>query len=61
MIEIKCSKAQYNRIIYAMANAQLSNGRCVIGKSYQTCPALYVDKSLTCEACIRKRVKRIED
>lgn len=58
MIEIKCNKRQYERIISA-ASCFLSNGRCLLGKTFRTCPALYNDPNLTCDVCLRRKIKRI--
>ena len=62
MIEIKCSGAQLERLIKAAACFGLDEqGRCVLGKNHTNCPSLYGDKYLSCEACIRQKLKRIKE
>ena len=61
MIEIKCSKAQYNRILTNLTdNGALINGRCVLGKSYLTCPATNgIKPELSCKECLKKHIKHV--
>lgn len=57
MIEIKCSKAAYERIIEACAYAD----KCVLGKSAFTCYGLKLDKrslNYNCKECLREHIKR---
>ena len=60
MIEIKCSKAQFERILTNLTDCgMLINERCVLGKSYTTCPALNgKNPDLRCAECLRKNIKR---
>lgn len=59
MIEIKCSKAQYERVLSKCQNGPLIDGKCVLGKNENTCPALVGDKFLSCDQCLRKNIKHI--
>ena len=65
MIEIKCSKAQFNRIITNLAASGYSlnssgNAVCILGKSYHNCPAINgKSPELTCTQCLNKNIKRI--
>ncbi len=62
MIEIKCSKAQYNRIIEKLMFGGTVNGKCVLGKNEFTCPAVNgLKPELTCTECFKKKFKRVED
>ncbi len=61
MIEIKCSKAQYKRIITALSTSGLINGKCVLGKDGYSCPSVNgKNPSLTCTECLRKNIVRME-
>ena len=61
MIEIKCGKAQFNRIVEAMIESSLHEEKCVLGKTAYTCPAVGDNfSSLTCDKCIRAKVLRVE-
>lgn len=57
-IEIKCSKAQFKRILESM-ESYYEDGRCVLGKTHETCPSVYV-KNASCADCIRRNVVRVE-
>ena len=63
MIEIKCSKAQFNRIIDALMRSGINaDGKCVLGKNEGTCHyANGKNKNLTCTECFRKNIVRKED
>ena len=63
MIEIKCNKRQYERIISSLAVSSERNkgGLCVLGRSYRTCPTPDLVSITICDACIRKEIKRIEE
>ncbi len=55
MIEIKCSKAQFNRIIDALMRGGLNaDGKCVLGKDEYSC------HYSTCTECFRKNIVRKE-
>lgn len=60
MIEIKCTQAQYNRLIEC-AQSYYENGKCFLGKTIRfSCP--YFNKSSVnraCDDCLRKHIKRI--
>lgn len=60
MIEIKCTKAQYNRLI-SCAKSYYENGKCFLGKSvYYNC--FYYNKSSVvnaCEECLKTHIKRV--
>lgn len=59
MIEIKCTKAVYERLIeMAESYFDTSTRRCFIGKTYHTCPAER-NRELSCEECLRKHIKRV--
>ena len=62
MIEIKCSKAQYNRILTNLTDCgMLINGRCVLGKSYTTCPGTNGSQpALNCRECLKKNIKHVD-
>lgn len=62
MIEIKCSKAQFDRILTSLTDCgMLFSGCCVLGKSYATCPATNGSQpDLRCKECLKKNVKRID-
>ena len=60
MIKIECSKAQFERIIKAMTESNLTNNTCVLGKTAWTCPQVNDSHStVTCEKCIRDKVVRL--
>lgn len=61
LIEIKCSKAQFDRIMMNLTTAGcLVNNRCVLGKSQYTCPALSGKESeLSCTQCLKRNIKHI--
>lgn len=63
MIEIKCSKAQFKRILTSLTESgMLFDNRCVLGKTSATCPAVNGSKpKLTCKDCLKKNIKRVED
>ena len=63
MIEIKCSKAQFKRILASLTESgMLFNNHCVLGKSSTTCPATNGSQpNLTCKDCLKKNIKRVED
>ena len=63
MIEIKCTKAEYKRIINALLCSNYQDGgKCVMGKGPWTCPAINDENSkLTCEDCLKNNIKRKED
>lgn len=57
MIEIKCSKAQYERLMDA-ARSYYENDKCFLGKTFRSCP--YIDsKEKSCPECLREHIKRI--
>lgn len=59
MIEIKCTKAVYERLIEATYTYfDTSTQRCFLGKTYLSCPAER-HKELTCKECLRKHIKRV--
>lgn len=58
-IKVSCSKAAYERILYAAVNF-FENGVCFLGCNYYTCPA-QKDPKLTCGECLRKNIVRMED
>ncbi len=65
MIEIKCSKAQFDRIMTNLSTCgslSKSNGLsvCILGKSQYTCPAINgKNPNLSCTDCLRKNIKHI--
>lgn len=63
VIEIKCSKAQFNRIIDAlMCSGINADGKCVLGKNEHTCHySNGKNRNLTCTECFRKNIVRKED
>lgn len=60
MIEIKCSKAQYERFLSKCQTGPLINGRCVLGKNEYNCPALVGGKFYSCDECLRKNIRYIK-
>lgn len=59
MIEIKCTQAQYDRLIDC-AQAYFKNGKCFLGKGFISCPAIKKpEQKIECEECLRKHIKRI--
>ena len=62
MIEIKCSKTQYDRIIKALVRHGQLYGKCVFGKDGYTCPSLNGrGEKTTCAECLHKNIVRKED
>lgn len=61
LIEIKCSKAQFDRIIANLTTTGcLINNRCVLGKSKYTCPAINgKEHLLNCPQCLKRNIKHI--
>lgn len=57
MIEIKCSKRQYERIVDALRTYH-EDGACGLGKTYVSCPAVLGRSDLKCDQCVRKHMKR---
>ena len=55
MIEIKCSKLQFNRILEAMQD-YYDTDKCILGKTCKSCPACN-DKDNDCKICLSKHVK----
>lgn len=66
-VEIKCSKAQFDRIMTNLSTCgclSRSNGMavCVLGKSQYSCPAINgKNPQLTCSECLRKNIVRKGD
>lgn len=61
MIEIKCGKRQFDRIITALSVAPLDKrDRCVLGKNAYTCPALSEASGAVdgCRECLKQRITR---
>lgn len=57
MIEIKCSKAQFERIMKNLTEAGcLVDGKCVLGKGLYTCYST-LGKVTSCTECLRKHIK----
>ena len=61
MIEIKCSKAQFDRIMKNLTEGGiLVNNKCVLGKSAGTCPSVNgTEPELSCKDCLKRNIKRI--
>lgn len=59
MIVIKCSKAQYERIIDA-GKSYFENNKCFIGKTFYSCPTIQKNSNIKCDECLRKNIKRID-
>lgn len=61
MIEIKSSKSQFNRIMKNLCDAGcLVDGKCVLGKSINTCPSINGDKVISCKECLNKHIKHVD-
>lgn len=60
MFEIKCSKAQYERIIKAGCTF-FENGKCFLGKTFRFCPNLDDPTITSCSECLRENIKRINE
>lgn len=64
MIEIKCSKAQFDRIMTNLSTCGRLSKRnglavCVLGKSQYSCPAINgKNPQLSCIECLRKNIVR---
>lgn len=58
MIQIKCTKTQFQRIIKALSVNPLENNRCVLGKTEKTCPSLN-NKVESCQECLRQHIEHI--
>lgn len=60
MIEIKCTKAQYERLIEC-AKSYYENGKCFLGKTIiYTCPCNNKPSIIqSCDDCLRNHIKRI--
>lgn len=62
MIEIKCTKKQYNKLIDALCISDLdSEGKCFLGKWAMTCPALNTEPELSCRGCLKRHIKRLQE
>lgn len=59
MIEIKCSKAQFNRIIHRLMIGCLIDDKCVLGKNEFTCHFIK-GKTPSCTECLKQHIKRID-
>lgn len=58
MIEIKCSQAQYDRLIDC-AKSYFENYVCFLGKHYYSCPSINNLECIECDECLKKHIKRI--
>lgn len=60
MIEIKCSKAQFERFMDCFNVSYLTaDNKCILGKSWTSCPATNgKNPDLRCAECLRKNIKR---
>lgn len=58
MIQIQCTKAQYDRLIDA-ASTYFENNKCFLGKTFLSCPYIDTINKITCEDCLRMRIKRV--
>lgn len=63
MIEIKCSKAQFERFMDCISVSHLTaDNKCVLGKSWNSCPSVNgKNPDLTCTECLRKHIKRSDN
>lgn len=62
MIEIKCTKAQYKRLIKALNQCGLVDGKCVLGKDGYSCPiCVGASNELDCRKCLESHIVRKED
>lgn len=62
MIEIKCTKAQYKRIIKALNQCGLIDGKCVLGKDGYTCPiCIGTSSEFNCLKCLERHIVRKDD
>lgn len=61
MIEIKCTQAQYNRLIEcAKSYYDNESGKCFLGKtSWFSCPTHTKGIEFSCEECLKQHIKRI--
>lgn len=61
MIEIKCSKTQFDRIMKNLTEGGIIvKNKCVLGKSVYTCPSINGrEPKLTCKDCLKRNIKRI--
>lgn len=57
MFEVKCSKAQYERIIEA-GRCFYENGKCFLGKTVRSCPNIDITSITSCSECLRKHIKK---
>lgn len=58
MFEVKCSKAQYERIIEAGLSF-FKNDKCFLGKTFRSCPNIDNIKITSCSECLRKNIIKI--
>lgn len=62
MVEIKCTKAQYKRLIKALNQCGLVDGKCVLGKDGYSCPiCVGTSNELDCRKCLERHIVRKED
>lgn len=61
MIEIKCTKAQYDRLIEcAKSYYNNDSGKCFLGKKiWLSCQTHTKGIDISCEECLREHIKRI--
>ncbi len=59
MIEIKCTKAQYERLICA-AKTYYEKDVCFLGKTFYSCPSINQQSVTDCDECLRKHIKRVD-
>lgn len=61
MIEIKCTQAQYNRLIEcAKSYYDNESGKCFLGKTiWFSCPTHTKGIEISCEECLKQHIKRI--
>lgn len=58
MIEIKCTKAQYERLIEC-TKSYYEDGKCFLGKTIRfTCPN-FNKPNIDCGKCLREHIKRV--
>ena len=59
MIEIKCTKVQYERLIHA-AQSYYEKNVCFLGKTFYSCPIINRQRFTDCAECLRKHIKRVQ-
>lgn len=58
-IRVECTNAQYERLVESM-KFYYKDGKCALGRCYDTCPGIQKDQTLTCDECIRRNLIHVK-